>query len=79
MPTEPKIGEDPARRDAIETGRRVLRTEADALSLFAEELDQTFADAVELILATDGRVICSGAQSRSCRDSPSFVPIPPPA
>ena len=60
MPTEPKIGEDPARRDAIETGRRVLRTEADALSLFAEELDQTFADAVELILATDGRVICSG-------------------
>ena len=45
---------------AIETGRRVLRTEAAALSLFADTLDDAFARAVELILGSNGRVVCSG-------------------
>ena len=38
MPTEPETREDPARLATIETGRRVLRTEAAALSLFADAL-----------------------------------------
>ena len=60
MPTEPETREDPARQAAIETGRRVLRTESAALTLFADALDDSFADAVALILSTSGRVICSG-------------------
>jgi arabinose-5-phosphate isomerase len=46
--------------DLLETGRRVLRTEADALSAFADALDGAFAQAVEAILATQGRVVVSG-------------------
>ena len=60
MPTEPKMNDESADAATIATGRRVLATEAAALSLFAETLDQSFADAVELILGTEGRVICSG-------------------
>jgi arabinose-5-phosphate isomerase len=44
----------------IEIGRRVLRTEADALSGFAETLGESFGDAVELMLACSGRVVVSG-------------------
>ena len=42
------------------TGRQVLRTEANALLSVANQLDRTFVTAVELILETQGRVICSG-------------------
>ena len=51
-------GEDRAR--AIETGRRVLGVEAEALAIYAETLDAAFADAVDLIMSIEGRVICSG-------------------
>lgn len=45
---------------AIETGRRVMRIEAEALARFAETLDESFARAVDAILAIEGRVILSG-------------------
>ncbi|HUF56544.1 MAG TPA: KpsF/GutQ family sugar-phosphate isomerase [Thermohalobaculum sp.] len=44
----------------LETARRVLRLEADALASFADSLDTAFSDAVELMLRTEGRVIVSG-------------------
>ncbi|WP_246237261.1 KpsF/GutQ family sugar-phosphate isomerase [Halovulum dunhuangense] len=44
----------------IERGRRVLRTESDALALLAASLDASFARAVEVILGATGRVIVSG-------------------
>jgi arabinose-5-phosphate isomerase len=44
----------------IETARRVIRAEAAALGLLADDLDETFAQAVELILKARGRVILSG-------------------
>ena len=51
----------PTDRDAvIATGRRVLSTEAAALTQFADGLDQSFADAVEMMLGVKGRVILSG-------------------
>ena len=59
MRTEP-VADDTDDRVAIETGRRVLRTEAAALELFAETLSAQFAEAVALILSIRGRVICSG-------------------
>lgn len=45
---------------AIATGRRVMATEAAALDLFAGQLGDAFADAVELMLSARGRVIVSG-------------------
>jgi arabinose-5-phosphate isomerase len=51
----------PADDDAlIAAGRRVLRVEAEALMGFSETLGPGFAEAVRLILASDGRVIVSG-------------------
>jgi arabinose-5-phosphate isomerase len=50
---------DPRSR-AIETGRRVLATEAEALALFAGQLGEAFAEAVEVMLSARGRVIVSG-------------------
>ncbi|MGC9418404.1 MAG: KpsF/GutQ family sugar-phosphate isomerase [Rhodovulum sp.] len=44
----------------IAIGRRVLTREADALSMLADGLDDSFARAVELILGASGRVIVSG-------------------
>jgi arabinose-5-phosphate isomerase len=44
----------------LATGARVLRTEGDALLLFAGQLSQSFVDAVEAIYAVKGRVILSG-------------------
>ncbi|XDA98126.1 KpsF/GutQ family sugar-phosphate isomerase [Sulfitobacter sp. LCG007] len=44
----------------LETARRVIRIETDALRLLEEELDESFTAAVELILAATGRVIVSG-------------------
>ncbi|MDJ0859448.1 MAG: KpsF/GutQ family sugar-phosphate isomerase [Dinoroseobacter sp.] len=49
--------------DAIEflsTAHRVIKTEADALSVLAESLDDSFGIAVEVILSARGRVIVSG-------------------
>ncbi|KFI31294.1 KpsF/GutQ family sugar-phosphate isomerase [Haematobacter massiliensis] len=44
----------------IKTGRRVILREAEALVLLADTLGSSFAQAVETILATRGRVIVSG-------------------
>ena len=46
--------------DFLATGRRVVTREAEALAMLADALDENFARAVELILATQGRVIVSG-------------------
>ena len=50
---------------AIAVGRRVLETEADALSRLAAGLDGAFADAVEALFAAQegpspGRIVCTG-------------------
>jgi arabinose-5-phosphate isomerase len=50
---------DPAAGD-VEAGRQVLRTEAEALNLAATLLDGAFSQAVDVLLATAGRVIVSG-------------------
>jgi len=47
-------------RDAIADARRVLTTEARALEVLAASIDQTFADAVEAVLASTGRTIVTG-------------------
>ncbi len=46
--------------NSVETGRCVLRIEADALGAMAEALDETFAVAVDRIAAIRGRVIVTG-------------------
>jgi len=48
-------------RDAfLATARRVIAREAEALEALGPSLGESFADAVELILAAEGRVIVSG-------------------
>ncbi|ESQ93028.1 KpsF/GutQ [Asticcacaulis sp. AC460] len=49
-----------AQTAVLATGARVLRTEGEALLLFAGSLDDNFVRAVELIHACIGRVILSG-------------------
>lgn len=44
----------------LETARRVIRAEADALTTLADTLDTRLSDAVELILSAKGRIIISG-------------------
>jgi arabinose-5-phosphate isomerase len=44
----------------VEAGRRVMTTEAEALTLFAGQLGAPFNDAVEALLNTRGRIIVSG-------------------
>jgi len=44
----------------LDTARRVIRIEADALTQLEASLDESFSQAVELILAAPGRVIVSG-------------------
>ncbi|MEX2571432.1 MAG: KpsF/GutQ family sugar-phosphate isomerase [Gemmatimonadota bacterium] len=46
--------------EALEEARRVIRTEAAAAAALESRLDHGFVDAVEAILAADGRVIVSG-------------------
>ncbi|QUS36032.1 KpsF/GutQ family sugar-phosphate isomerase [Falsirhodobacter algicola] len=46
--------------DYLATARRVIGIEAEALTLLGAALDDSFADAVELILGARGRVIVSG-------------------
>ncbi|MGF1503051.1 MAG: SIS domain-containing protein [Paracoccaceae bacterium] len=45
---------------ALETGRRVLALEAAALARLGESLDARFAEAVDTLLAVQGRVIVTG-------------------
>jgi arabinose-5-phosphate isomerase len=55
------IAPDPDRRaQDIASGRRVLRTEGAALTLFADTLGDSFADAVETMAACTGRVVVCG-------------------
>ena len=57
------MSQTPANPDpslSLAAARRVLRTEADALSLLERELPADFAPAVAAILASPGRVIVSG-------------------
>lgn len=49
-----------SRETFLETGRRVVSREAEALQALAPALGDSFADAVELLLAARGRVIVSG-------------------
>lgn len=44
----------------LNTAARVIRTEADALNALADSLDGRFREAVDMIMATKGRVIVSG-------------------
>ncbi len=46
--------------DFLATGRRVIARETEALGLLGASLDGSFSRAVELILASNGRVIVSG-------------------
>lgn len=48
------------RAEMVEHGRAVLRVEADAIDQLAAALDDAFGQAIELLLATRGRVIVSG-------------------
>ncbi|MFK7878724.1 SIS domain-containing protein [Roseobacter sp.] len=44
----------------LDTAKRVIRSEADALDTLADELDGRFREAVELLLNSKGRVIVTG-------------------
>ncbi|MEM9636484.1 MAG: KpsF/GutQ family sugar-phosphate isomerase [Pseudomonadota bacterium] len=44
----------------LDTARRVIRTEADALATLADGLDGRFRDAIDLLLNSKGRVIVTG-------------------
>ncbi len=46
--------------DFLTTGRRVIRRESEALDILANHLDASFGQAVELIMASTGRLIVSG-------------------
>lgn len=46
--------------NSIEEGRKALLTEANALMDLANQLDQSFADAVDLLLSCKGRIIITG-------------------
>jgi arabinose-5-phosphate isomerase len=45
---------------AVAVGRRVLSAEASALEAQAQALDQTFAQAVDVLFAAEGRIILTG-------------------
>ncbi|MBL8771381.1 MAG: KpsF/GutQ family sugar-phosphate isomerase [Phenylobacterium sp.] len=47
-------------KDTIAVGRRVLETEAEALTRLARELDGSFAAAVEMLFGARGRIVCTG-------------------
>lgn len=46
--------------DPLAVGRRVLRTEAEALARLADGLDRSFVAAVDLLFAASGRVVATG-------------------
>jgi arabinose-5-phosphate isomerase len=47
-------------QDPVAVGRRVLETEAEALSRLAAGLDGAFAQAVEVLNGAAGRIVCTG-------------------
>ncbi len=51
---------DPASHSAREIARRVLRTESDAVAGLIDQLDESFDQAVELLAACGGHVVCTG-------------------
>lgn len=53
-------GTKPSGTDFLATGRRVIRRESEALDILADELNGSFGQAVEMIMAATGRVIVSG-------------------
>ena len=54
------LGQGAFRDSVLESGRRALKEEAQALSVFADSLDDSFTAAVQCILSARGRVVCSG-------------------
>jgi len=58
--TTKPLGTKPSGTDFLATGRRVIRRESEALDILADELNGSFGQAVELIMAATGRVIVSG-------------------
>ncbi|MDB5498451.1 MAG: sugar isomerase, KpsF/GutQ [Phenylobacterium sp.] len=46
--------------DAIAVGRRVLAAEAEALTAQSAALDDSFTQAVDLLFASKGRIVCTG-------------------
>lgn len=70
--TEPRkadgAGENPSHLEAdavpsfplVEAGRRILLSEADAVAGVARRLNPTFAEAVEILYRTQGRIIVTG-------------------
>ncbi len=46
--------------DAVAVGRRVLATEAQAISVMADELGEAFVKAVEILFACKGRIVLTG-------------------
>jgi arabinose-5-phosphate isomerase len=46
--------------DAAAVGRRVLQTEAQALTLLASQLNGPFSQAVEVLHGISGRIVCTG-------------------
>jgi arabinose-5-phosphate isomerase len=46
--------------DVIQTGKKVLKTEAEAVAGLIERIDDRFAKAVEMIFASRGRVVVTG-------------------
>lgn len=47
-------------KDTIAVGRRVLETEAEALTRMAADLGEPFAQAVEALFSAPGRIVCTG-------------------
>lgn len=60
MTEQSELRRPDAHEDTIAAGRRVLAVEGAALSAFSEALDARFADAVEALLATKGRIVVCG-------------------
>lgn len=48
------------RETFLQTGKRVIEREADALAMLGGALGESFADAVELMMKAEGRIIVSG-------------------
>jgi arabinose-5-phosphate isomerase len=46
--------------DVIQTGKKVLKTEAEAVAALIERIDERFEKAVEMIYASRGRVVVTG-------------------
>ena len=54
------VKKDHSRLELLERGIEVVRAEANALHLLADQLDGNFVDACELIMASSGRVVVTG-------------------